>query len=395
MDLSADEKTKIDAILDQAQADFQKTLPDLRNMDPQDHREKVQSMMTDAKDKIEAELTPDQKDEFEKKLTEMRGAMATQMIGARLEQFNTALDQLDLTDDQRTKVTSLMNGVKKQLEDAKSDNDPAGRQQKFQDAMQNVRQQLQTILTRISCNPCGTRCSSNRCQAPDPAGWHRRRPRRIQAPPTTQPKPSALPNQPQQTMMDQNPPDKPLARASGPQSPDMKGPDTGQPAPGFRLTTLDGSTVQLSSLRGRVIALVFGSYSCPAFRDRIAAIDQLSQSLGTRATIYLVYTRESNPVGGWEVDRNKQDNIAVTQPADEAARRAMARQAVSTLHLTMPTIIDDMKDTAMTAYATFPNGAVVINRDGTIAGRQKWAEATVLKRMIDEATAKAYHPGAG
>jgi Spy/CpxP family protein refolding chaperone len=392
LDLSADQKSKIDAILEQSQSDFQKSLPDLQTMAPQDRREKMRSMMEDTKTKIEAELTPDQKDQFDKKLNDMRATLATQMISARLQQFSAALDQLELSDDQRNKANALLDDVKKQLDDAKSDNDPTSRQQKFQDAMQNMRQQLQTILTpdqlqslrdKMQQQPRPAQAPGGITPPPPPAAGN-------DAPPTTQPK-LATPNQPPQTMMNDASPDKAVTGAPPPKTSNAPVPDTGQSAPDFKLTTLNGSTIQLSSLKGRVIALVFGSYSCPAFRDRIAAIDQLSQSLGTRATVFLVYTKESNPVGGWEVDRNKQDNIAITQPADEPARRAMARQAISTLHLTMPTLVDDMKDTTLTAYGTFPNGAVVINRDGTIAGRQKWAEASVLKRMIDDAVAKPYH----
>jgi len=370
LNLSDDQNTKINAILTQAQADANQIRQ--QETDPQQRRDKMLDLMDGTKDKIEAELSADQKAEFETKLDDLR-KVGAQMMTKRLEQLRKAVGELDLDADQKTKVDALMSDVSQKLEAMKDVKNMRDRMQQFQQIMQNTREQMQTILT--------------------PDQLQSLREKMEQQPGNNPPAPAATPpatTQPQ-TMLDKNHADKSTMTAVTPKILPQATLDTGQPAPDFRLTKLDGSPVQLSSLKGRVIALVFGSYSCPPFRDRAAAINQLAENYSTRATVYLVYTSEANPVGGWEVERNKQEKIAITQPTDEAGRKAMARTARESLHLTLPILVDDMKDTVTTEYSGFPNGAVVINRDGMIAGQQKWAEAGLLKRMIDEAVVKEYH----
>lgn len=147
----------------------------------------------------------------------------------------------------------------------------------------------------------------------------------------------------------------------------------------------------LSSLQGRVVVLIFGSYTCPTFRSRAAALEKLNVEVGTRANLYVVYTKEIHPLGGWEVERNKEEKIQVERPTTIAGRETIARECRGVLHLSMPFLIDDMNDTAATALGLYPNGAVVINRDGTIAATQKWTEAATLRREIDAAAAREYH----
>jgi hypothetical protein len=44
-----------------------------------------------------------------------------------------------------------------------------------------------------------------------------------------------------------------------------------------------------------------------------------------------------------------------------------------------------MKDSVSSAFGTFPNGAVVIGKDGNIAARQQWTNPDTLRTAIDEA----------
>ena len=163
------------------------------------------------------------------------------------------------------------------------------------------------------------------------------------------------------------------------------GPPPGSPAPDFRLTRLDGGIVQLSSFKGKVLVITFGSYTSPAFRQRVAQLEELKKSAGAGVQFLTVYTREAHPQGQWDVVRNKDDKIAFAQHADLADREKLARLAKEKLSITGAIALDSMEDALIKSYGGFPNGSVIISRDGKIAARQTWTDPTGLRRLIDEA----------
>jgi hypothetical protein len=179
-------------------------------------------------------------------------------------------------------------------------------------------------------------------------------------------------------------PDKPAADA--PVVPERPMPEVGATAPDFDLKKLDGPNARASAYQGRVLVLVFGSYSSPSFRQRAAALEQLKKELGPRGAQFLVvYTREAHPGGEWDVERNKDEGISVPAHPDLDARQRQAERAVKELKLSVPVAVDDMNDTALAAYGGATNGAVVIGRDGNVAARQRWFEPHTLRRHIEQA----------
>jgi hypothetical protein len=131
--------------------------------------------------------------------------------------------------------------------------------------------------------------------------------------------------------------------------------------------------------------LIFGSYTCPTFRDRSAPLDRLYHDVQGNASVFMVYTREAHPVDGWDIDRNKQDHIQIQQPTSEIARNSVARQARDSLQLTMPILMDGMDDAVTHEFGGFPNAAVVIDRQGIVFGTEQWAEPTSLRHLIEGA----------
>jgi glutathione peroxidase-family protein len=160
--------------------------------------------------------------------------------------------------------------------------------------------------------------------------------------------------------------------------------DVGQKAPDFTLKKLDGQPVQLSSLKGRVVLLVFGSYSSPSFRQRATALEQLSRQYGNRIHPLVIYTRENYPAGEYEVDRNKDEGISVPRAANLDARITQARKTRDALKISAPILIDTIDDQTATTYGGFTNAAILINRDGVVVARQKWFEPYSLRRAIDD-----------
>ena len=68
-------------------------------------------------------------------------------------------------------------------------------------------------------------------------------------------------------------------------------------------------------------------------------------------------------------------------------RKAEAQEAQRELRITIPMAVDSMDDAVANAYGTFPNGAIVIGKDGTIAARQQWTNPDTLREAIDQAYA--------
>jgi hypothetical protein len=131
--------------------------------------------------------------------------------------------------------------------------------------------------------------------------------------------------------------------------------------------------------------IVFGSYSSPSFRQRAAGIEALARQFGSRAQFLIVYTKEANPTGQEDVQRNKEEGISVEPHKDAAARLAQAEKAKSELGLTIPIAPDAMDDAVATSFGGFPNGAVVLSRDGVVVARQQWLDPDGLERRIEQA----------
>jgi len=297
-----------------------------------------------------------------------------------VDRLRASLESLDLSDDQKVQINSLIDEAKNRIAEMRQQGGQTPEQTR--QVMQDIRQKLVTILTPAQLQELREKMQQN---LPGRVGAGRNGP-------ATRPAGAAARaggagrvgqnvSEPQSAASAQAPTEMPKVL------------EAGQVAPDFRLSTLDGSIVRLSSLKGRVVTLVFGSYSSPMLRDRVAGLNQLTLQEETRAEIYLVYTREMHPAGGWESDRNQLDHVTVQQPKTIEEKLAAARQYRALLHLNMPVLVDDLQDSTTTAYGAFPDGAVVINRDGTIGGSQQWADPTVLRRMIDQATATAFHAG--
>jgi hypothetical protein len=279
-----------------------------------------------------------------------------------LDRLRASLDNLNLTDEQKSQLKTVFDDARNEILDMRQNGGqtPQGTQK----VMQDIRQKLPTILTTAQLQQLRQQMQDQQADAPA-------------RPPVARTPDAATP-----TAQTDDP-----AKTDSP-----KLLQAGQIAPNFRLSKLDGPIVELSSLKGRVIVLAFGSYSSPMLRDRSTGLNRLEQQLGTKAEIYLVYTKEMHSVGGWDSARNEADHVVEIQPKTMPEKEAAARQCRTSLHLTLPILMDDMQDTTTTAYGAYPDGAVVINRDGTIEGSQQWAEPTALRRLIDQAVAKPYHP---
>ena len=158
------------------------------------------------------------------------------------------------------------------------------------------------------------------------------------------------------------------------------GPEPGAWAPDFILKTTEGRFVSLRDLRARKpVALVTGSYSCPAFRGSSGRLEELHSRYGDRVAFLILYTVEAHPEGSQRpysgsggkkaAGRNRDDGIFVTQPQKYEERVKTAAQCRDALSLDITVAIDDMDNQVWVAYGSAPNAAYLIDRRGKVIAR--------------------------
>jgi thiol-disulfide isomerase/thioredoxin len=159
----------------------------------------------------------------------------------------------------------------------------------------------------------------------------------------------------------------------------------GTPAPAFTLKNLDGKPVALTKFRGKPTVLLFGSFTSPTFRDKADAFERLRKEYRSKANFVVIYTREAYPNNEWDVQRNINEQIRVGQHTTYEERIRMAKLTADGMKIEADVLVDDIDDGVARAYDAMPNGCVVIDAQGKIVRKQRWAEMYGVKLAIDEA----------
>jgi Spy/CpxP family protein refolding chaperone len=159
LDLTDEQKQKLDAVFQQARDDFQAMRGDLETLAPPERRQKMQDFFQSLRDKVSAELTDSQRQELGQKMEEVRqrlrdaGAAAATQPGVLVDRISDriqdALKQIDLSDEQKTQVATLMDDTKTRLKAVREKAEAAGEQARheFRQIVDEARNQLQSILT--------------------------------------------------------------------------------------------------------------------------------------------------------------------------------------------------------------------------------------------------------
>src|SRR5207249_3707171 len=105
----------------------------------------------------------------------------------------------------------------------------------------------------------------------------------------------------------------------------VEGIASGAEAPDFSLSSPSGSAApRLSSLRGKPVVLIFGSYTCPKFRSQVDALNRLSERYRDRAVFLLVYIREAHGDATWQSTVNQREGVAQPDAASIGQKREYA-----------------------------------------------------------------------
>ncbi len=152
-------------------------------------------------------------------------------------------------------------------------------------------------------------------------------------------------------------------------------PQVGEAAPDFEAERLSGSgqrsgeQLQLSSFRGRPVALQFGSYTCPVWRAQIDRFNEIYEELQDQFQFLTVYTREAHPEDGWKVEINNDQDVVYDQPTSMDERARIAGTCQSRHGIQMPVLLDEMDDSINKAYSGSPERLYLIDETGVVRHR--------------------------
>lgn len=134
---------------------------------------------------------------------------------------------------------------------------------------------------------------------------------------------------------------------------------TGDPAPDFTLTDLDGNSVRLAELRGQVVALRFWADWCPYCKDEMKALEPVHQRLQHRDLRLL----------------------AVNVGQD----RETAERFVHRLELSYPALLDPESAVARRYGVIGLPTTVFIDRGGRVRGKILGeSDALTFERMVED-----------
>ncbi len=401
LDLTPDQKTQIDTFFKQSADDLHSAATDLQNASADEKTQRYREILSDLRQQVADVLTPDQRAQLAQKLQALRDSTTAPAesgtpaatppvtptpgkgqggfgkngkggagLGMRLlDAWKTNLAQVGLNADQQAKVDGLLSDGKQQIDSLRADVlngslDRDAARQKARTIFLTIHSKLGDILT-----PDQQDQLRQLMQQSAPTGLGKALPaagnpgHAPQKPIAPQPQAATAPAKPAQALA------------------------LGQPAPDFQLKTLDGERVDLASYNHKLLVLVLGSYTNPTLRDRAAGLESLRERYtGDGVNFLIVYTRETHPAGGWEVQRNKTDNISIPQESTEAERESVAARARSAMNLSILMAPDTMDDKTATTYAVGDGvAAYLIGRDGKILFHQSWLEPMALEEAIQDA----------
>jgi hypothetical protein len=99
----------------------------------------------------------------------------------------------------------------------------------------------------------------------------------------------------------------------------------------------------------------------------LGELEELHERHGADVVFLIVYIREAHPEGGWVLSGNREQGIAIADPATAAERAEVASTCAVRLRTRLPVAIDGLDDAVALAYGGWPDRLYLVGRDGRIA----------------------------
>jgi Spy/CpxP family protein refolding chaperone len=395
MDLSEEQRAQLREIAGATRSEFQAQREDMESMSPEERRNVMKQMIDDARAKVDAVLAEPQRTQLDEAIErarqlrregrEGRDAPTSRPSGRALpmvERISNDLNKLDLSDEQKTQVKSVLDDLRAELTKLQDDagGDPQAVREGARALMEGVVVEIGEILTPEQREKMRA--------MRDQAGPRERRGDRAGPPPgEAGPMPGEAGPRPERRRArdrgDQPPPppegepqtrSNPEAGATG-----LAALQEGGAFPAIPLTRLDGKPVALNA--GRPVLMVLGSYSSPMFRDQAAAFQTLGERLSRRADVVFVYTREAHPSDAAQPERNVVDEISVAPHRSVDERFVAARAARDQLTIRLSVAPEPFDDPISKSLGS-ASGIILLDGKGVVRHLRKWANPVDAETLL-------------
>lgn len=149
----------------------------------------------------------------------------------------------------------------------------------------------------------------------------------------------------------------------------IAGPNVGEKAPDFTLTTSSGESKRLLDFDGEFLVLEMGSITCPLFQSRRTIMTPLSSAF-KQISSAVVYVREAHPGDIIQKHTSFEDKQAcAARLTDEDGEKRLV-------------FVDSFEGCAHRAYGSMPNAVYIINRNGCVVFRSDWNNPTATRKAV-------------
>lgn len=136
----------------------------------------------------------------------------------------------------------------------------------------------------------------------------------------------------------------------------------------------DGGKFNTQQHRGKILAFMFGSMTCPPTRYQLLVWDELRKKYSKEdVLLFVIYSRERH--AGEKGFRKYEYTRSNTE------KKAMASKMAEITDLTI--VVDDIDERVLDKYGAVPNSAYVIDKNGTMVFRQTWADSRKIEKVVD------------
>ena len=95
-------------------------------------------------------------------------------------------------------------------------------------------------------------------------------------------------------------------------------------------------------------------------------MERLYSQYKDRMEFFVVYVQEAHPTDGWQVDSNVQEEVYYRQHQSYDEREEVAQSCTIGLHISIPTVVEEMDNAIDEAYGAAPERLYLIGKDGRV-----------------------------
>ena len=137
----------------------------------------------------------------------------------------------------------------------------------------------------------------------------------------------------------------------------------------------NGSTYSLSAHDGKIRAFMFGSITNPPARMQMERWTSLAKKYAKQdVQLFVIYGDELHP-------GDHKEFKSYPKPKSEHEKLAYAQEFAQLGNV--PVLVDGLDNATFDAYGKAPNGAYLVDKDGSLIFRGTWADARKMEHMID------------